>query len=100
LLKQLQDDLDFKDINFVIGRISDCGLDRTKRLEGKKNIRRTQVEFAEFYEHGSWVDTDDLNDRMQDGILIHDMHYTPEGYKILGERFAQHAITLIKAHAN
>jgi hypothetical protein len=37
---------------------------------------------------------------MQDGILIHDMHYTPEGYKILGERFAQHAITLIKAHAN
>ncbi len=100
LLKQLQDDLDFKDINFVIGRISDNGLDQTKRLEGRKNIRRTQVEFAEFYKRGSWVDTDDLNDRMQDGILIHDLHYTPEGYKILGERFAKHAITLIKANAN
>ena len=99
LLKQLQDDLDFKDINFVIGRISDNGLDQTKRLEGRKAIRRTQVEFAEFYERGSWVDTDDLNDRMQRGTLIHDLHYTPEGYKILGERFAKHAINLIKANA-
>jgi hypothetical protein len=99
LLKQLQDDLDFEGINFVVGRISDNGLDQTKRLEGRKGIRRTQVEFAELYERGSWVDTDDLNDRMQDGTLIHDLHYTPEGYKVLGERFAKHAITLIKANA-
>ena len=52
LLKQLQEDLEFKDINFVIGRISDCGLDRKKRLEGKKYIRRTQVQFAKSYPRG------------------------------------------------
>ena len=97
LLQQLQDDLQFKDINLVIGRISDSGLDVQKRLEGKKYIRRTQAEFATSYPHGVWVDTDDLNDREQDGKIIHDLHYTPAGYQTLGERFAQAAIDLIKA---
>ena len=46
LLEQLQEDLEFADINFVIGRISDNGLDVQKRLEGRKYIRRTQVQFA------------------------------------------------------
>lgn len=97
LLQQLQTDLKFKDINLVIGRISDCGLDVQKRLKGKKYIRRTQVEFAESYPRGTWVDTDDLNDRKKDGKIIHDLHYTPEGYKLLGERFAKAAIELINS---
>jgi hypothetical protein len=100
LIKQLQDDLDFKDINVVIGRISDCGLDQQKRLKGKKYIRRTQVEFAESYPRGAWVDTDDLNDRKKGDKIVHDLHYTPEGYKILGQRFAEQAIELIQREAN
>jgi hypothetical protein len=96
LLTQLQTDLAFKDINLVIGRISDNGLDVKKRLAGRKYIRKTQVEFAESHLRGTWVDTDDLNDRKQvDGSIIHDLHYTPEGYKILGQRFADKAIALI-----
>jgi hypothetical protein len=84
----------------VIGRISDCGLDVEKRLEGKKYIRKTQVEFAESHPRGAWVDTDDLNDRKQeDGTIVHDLHYTPEGYKILGQRFAEKSIALIRAKA-
>jgi hypothetical protein len=96
LLEQLQADLDFKKINLVIGRISDCGLDREKRLEGKKYIRRTQVEFAESHPRGAWVDTDDLNDRKEGDKVIHDLHYHAEGYRILGTRFAEKAIELIK----
>jgi len=96
LLKQLQEDLKFKDINFVIGRISDCGLDRKKRLEGKKYIRRTQVQFAESYPRGAWVDTDDLNDRTEGDKVVHDLHYTADGYKLLGQRFAEQAVRVIR----
>ena len=100
LLQQLRTDLGIKDIHLVIGRISDCGLDRPKRLEGRKSIRRTQVEFAASHPRGAWVDTDDLNDRKQeDGTVVHDLHYTPEGYGILGRRFAEKAIALINTKA-
>jgi hypothetical protein len=61
LLKQLQTDLACKEINLV----SDCGLDVKKQLEGKKFIRKTQVEFAESHPCRAWVDTDDLNDRKE-----------------------------------
>jgi hypothetical protein len=96
LLQQLQHDLKRKDINLVIGRISDAGLDQAKRLEGRKYIRRTQVEFAESWIRGAWVDTDDLNDRKQGSEIINDLHYTAEGYRVLGQRFADEAIRLIK----
>jgi hypothetical protein len=100
LIWQIQTDINFKEINVVIGRISDCGLDQPKRLAGKKYIRKTQQEFAESHPRGAWVDTDDLNDRKQeDGKIIHDLHYTPAGYKILGQRFAEKSIALIKANA-
>ena len=99
LLRQLQSDLSFKEINIVIGRISDSGLDNPKRLEGRLNIRKIQKEFAEAHPRGAWVDTDDLNDREVEGKVIHDLHYTREGYRTLGTRFAEKAIGLIKGPA-
>lgn len=96
LLEQLQSDLAFKTINIVIGRISDSGLDNPKRLEGRLNIRKVQKEFAEAHPRGAWVDTDDLNDREVDGEMIHDLHYTKEGYQVLGKRFAEKSIALIR----
>lgn len=96
LYQQLQADLDFKDIDFVIGRISDSGLDNPKRLEGRKYIRRTQAEYAESHPRGAWVDTDDLNDRKVEDKVINDLHYTSEGYRTLGKRFAEKAIALIE----
>ncbi len=96
LLQQLQVDLQRQDINLVIGRISDAGLDQKKRLAGRKYIRRTQVEFAESWPRGTWVDTDDLNDRKQGGKIVNDLHYTAAGYRILGQRFADQAIRLIR----
>jgi len=96
LYAQLQDDLDFEDINFVIGRISDSGLNNPKRLEGRLNIRKVQAEYAEAHPRGAWIDTDDLNNRVVNGKVIDDLHYTSEGYQTLGEHFAKASIALIK----
>jgi hypothetical protein len=99
LLEQLQADLTFKEINVVIGRISDAGLDNPKRLEGRLNIRKVQKKFAEVHPRGAWVDTDDLNDRMVEDEVVNDLHYTKGGYLTLGARFAEKAIALIKKAA-
>lgn len=96
LLGQLEADLAFKKINLVIGRISDAGLDGGKRREGNLTIRRIQQEFAEAHPRGAWVDTDDLNDRKDGEKVVNDLHYTKEGYQILGTRFAEKAIALIE----
>ncbi len=96
LLDQLETDLAFKRINFVIGRISDAGLDGGKRREGIMTIRRVQQEFAEAHPRGAWVDTDDLNDRKDGEKVVHDLHYTKDGYVILGARFSEKAIELIE----
>jgi hypothetical protein len=100
LLAQLQKDLSFHEINIVIGRISDSGLDNPKRLEGRLNIRKVQKTFAESHPRGAWVDTDDLNDREVGGKMINDLHYTKDGYRVLGTRFAEKAIALIKRAAS
>ena len=96
LLTQLQEDLAFKNINVVIGRISDAGLDNPKRLEGRLRMRRVQQEFAESHPRGAWVDTDDLNDRKEGDTVVHDLHYHATGYRLLGNRFAEKAIALIR----
>ena len=100
LLEQLQADLAFKEINLVIGRISDNGLEVKKRLEGRLNVRRIQVEFAETHPRGAWVDTDDLNDRKEGDRMFNDLHYNASGYRTLGTRFAEKAIQLIKGEGN
>jgi hypothetical protein len=98
LLSQLEADLAFQKINVVIGRISDSGLDG-KRSEGSLTIRRIQQEFAEAHPRGAWVDTDDLNDKKDGEKTVNDLHYTKEGYVILGTRFAEKAIALVRKGA-
>ena len=46
----------------------------------------------EYKMNGRWVDTDDLNDFPDSP---NELHYTDEGYRILGERFAEKAINII-----
>ena len=88
LVDQLQADMGRDDVGFVIGRLSDC---RKGGHWGK--VRRAQVEVAEASPRGRWVDTDDLNGP-RNGL-----HYTRDGYKTLGERFAEAAIELVRATA-
>lgn len=97
LYMQLSNDLDNKDINFVIGRLSDFDL-RNSRYPHWTMIRKAQVKVAVSNQKFSWVNTDDLNDGVnRKGKKIeNDLHYSAEGYKQLGKRFAAHALKLIK----
>ena len=97
LLAQLSGDLHRKDINFVIGRLSDWGLKNSGRPDWKL-IREVQVKVADGSPRGAWVDTDDLNDGLnkKGKEIKDDLHYSVKGYKLLGKRFAEKSIELIK----
>jgi len=97
LIAQLSDDLKRKDINFVIGRLSDFGVAQ-KNNSHWTMVRKAQVEVADAYPRGAWVDTDNLNDgnSEQGKLLENALHYSVKGYEKLGERFARKAIDLIK----
>ena len=66
-----------------------------------KLIREVQVKVADASPRGAWVDTDDLNDGLnkKGKEIKNDLHYTQKGYELLGKRFAEKAIALIKKHA-
>jgi hypothetical protein len=97
LIHQLEEDLGRRDLNFVIGRLSDCVMNSPHWVA----IRDAQVQIAEGSKRGAWVDTDDLNDGInKKGKKVkNDLHYTVEGYKILGKRFAEKSIELIQKNA-
>ena len=97
LYEQLGNDLKRKDINFVIGRLSDFDM-ANKRYRHWTMVREAQVKVAESDPRFAWVNTDDLNDGVnrKGKPIKNDLHYSAEGYKILGKRFAQSALKLIK----
>jgi hypothetical protein len=90
LLGQLEKDFNRKDINIIIGRLSDFGL--KKRSNPKwGQMRKVQMALANENPRACWVDTDDLNGEK------HSLHYLkPEGYRKLGERYVEAARKLIK----
>ena len=91
LLGQLRRDLGRDDVDMVLGRISDFGVGQPDR-PGWDTIRAEQVKFVEQDpDHRAWVDTDDLNGNSNG------LHYTRRGYQLLGERFADAAVALLKA---
>lgn len=97
LVDQLCEDLERKDINVVIGRISDHDMNNHEFKYWTK-IRDSQVEYVESNPRSAWIDTDDLNDGVNKGgkPIKDDLHYSVDGYKLLGERFAERAIDLIE----
>ncbi|MEM7391633.1 MAG: sialate O-acetylesterase [Verrucomicrobiota bacterium] len=97
LIDQLSVDLGRKDVNFVIGRLSDFDMDN-KRYPHWTMVRDEIVKLAEANPRGAWVDTDDLNDgkNRRGKDIKNDLHYSAQGYVTLGKRFADEAIKLIK----
>ncbi|MCM2375061.1 sialate O-acetylesterase [Aporhodopirellula aestuarii] len=97
LIGQLEQDLGRDDVNFVIGRLSDFDMANAKYPHWTK-VREVQVEVAEADPRGAWVDTDDLNDGVnkRGKEITNDLHYSVEGYRTLGKRFAEKAIALIE----
>ena len=94
---QVSQDLKRDDVNFVIGRLSDFDM-QNKKYQDWTKIREVQVNVAQKHPRGAWVNTDDLNDgeNRKGKPINNDLHYSAEGYKILGQRFAEAAITLIE----
>ena len=95
LKKQLEEDLQRTDINFIIGRLSDSGFFRRrdkKRVENLhwEEIRKAQQSFADASQQAVWIDTDDLNGEKNELHLI-----KPDGYSMLGERYVDAALKLL-----
>ena len=61
LVEQISDDLQWDDVNCVVGRLSDFDMENN-RYPHWTRVREAQVEFAQSSPHFGWVDTDDLND--------------------------------------
>lgn len=91
LIANLRRDLNQPDMNFVVGRLSDFST-----AAEWEAVRKTQVSIARKDKRGAWVDCDDLNDKEKNGVKRDDLHYTKEGYELLGRRFARQAKALIE----
>ncbi|HAI97298.1 MAG: acetyl xylan esterase [Cycloclasticus sp.] len=100
LIQQLSSDMGRDDINFVIGRLSDHDMDNTI-LPHWTLVRQAQVKVSEADPRGAWVNTDDLNEGKNEKgqHIMNDLHYSVDGYKILGKRFAEKSIELIHNNA-
>lgn len=95
VVARLKGDLKITSINIVIGRLSDYGMNNPEWVK----MRKLQVKYAEDTPNCEWVDCDDLNDFTENGETRNGLHYTKDGYKILGQRFAEKAIELIKKNS-
>jgi len=74
LLDQLEQDLGRKDLNIIIGRLSDFGLKKRSNPMWEE-MRKVQMSLADENSRAVWVDTDDLNGEK------HSLHYVkPDGY--------------------
>ena len=94
---QLKSDLEIETINFVVGRLSDFDMENV-RYPHWTLVRDEQVRYAESTPNSRWIDTDDLNDGVnQNGVAIqNDLHMSVSGYVEMGYRFAQAAIEVIR----
>lgn len=90
LVSRMKAELGIDEMHFVIGRISDYGLNGDE-AEGWTKMRAIQQNIAEEDPLGSWIDTDDLNggdDKQPQGEL----HYPAKQSVTLGERFGRAAL--------
>ncbi|MFT5466177.1 MAG: hypothetical protein ACI8UO_001275 [Verrucomicrobiales bacterium] len=91
LIANLRRDLKQPEMKFVIGRLSDFGKGESAEWTA---VREAQVAVANDDPLGSWVDCDDLNNKEKDDRKWDDLHYTKEGYTVLGQRYARQARAL------
>ena len=96
LLDQFKSDLKIDKMNFVVGRINDYWLSSNKIPDGER-MRALQAKMGESIKGGAWIDTDDLNTGMNPwgGFEVDGGHYPNPGYRVMGQRFARKACTLI-----
>ncbi|MGQ1786183.1 sulfatase-like hydrolase/transferase [Saccharicrinis sp. GN24d3] len=90
------DDLGYGDLGcYGATKLQTPNIDKLAR-EGRMFTDAHSV--AESNPRFEWINTDDLNDGLNNkGIEINnDLHMSVDGYKVMGERFAEKAIQLVK----
>ncbi len=90
LVLQLEADLEIKNMNVVIGRLSDFDM-KNEKYKHWTQIRSIQESLTAAHKRWVLVDTDPYNGD-ENGL-----HHTKDGYVQLGEAFAKAAESLIKA---
>ncbi|MDE0595776.1 MAG: sialate O-acetylesterase [Akkermansiaceae bacterium] len=90
LIANLRKDLDTPEMAFVIGRLSDFSTS-----DHWEAVRAAQVKVAKDDPRGSWVDTDDTNDKEKNGKNHNGLHYTKAGYDLFGQRLVRQAVRMI-----
>lgn len=96
VLEQLKQDLKVTKINYVVGRINDYWT-TDKGLKDGDLMRTTLVKLGEAGPNAGWINTDDLNQGVNPwgGYDECDGHFPPQGYRVIGQRFAKKACLLI-----
>lgn len=89
LVQQIRDDLKRDDVNVVIGKLGSGQLDGRAWSENWAKLRNVQEEACSEDPRWMLIDCDDLEMKKDQ------LHFTPEGYKGMGQRFADAAIKLI-----
>lgn len=94
---QLVRDLNYANINMVIGRLSDFDMTNSVAPHWTK-MREVQVQLANSSPRFGWINTDDLNEGLnfKGKEIKNDLHMSVEGYKKMGVRFAKKSIELIQ----
>lgn len=97
LLGQLKEDFNFKEINVVVGRLSDADVGNKTSWNA---MRQIQEKLVNTLPKARIVNTDDLNDGLQNNNgqtreVKNDIHYSIEGYKIFGERLSSAALQML-----
>ncbi|MEM7374311.1 MAG: sialate O-acetylesterase [Bacteroidota bacterium] len=98
LYKQLQKDLKYRKIHFVIGRLSDFDM-QNERYPHWTMVREIHEKVGDSKKRFAWIDTDDLNDGVnrKGKAISNDLHMSAAGYVEMGKRFAEASIRLIQA---
>ena len=85
------------ELGLVIGRLSDFDMGNQKYPDWTV-VREAQEKVAASNPKFFLINTDDLNDGLnrKDKLIRNDLHYSSEGYKIMGRRFAAACVKIIE----
>jgi hypothetical protein len=99
LYDQLNDEIERKDMNFVIARLSDFDMSNEKYPHWTM-IRNVQEKVGDSNLRFAWINMDDLNDGVDRKVkeIQNDLNMSKDGYVTLGKRFAEKSIELIEAN--
>ncbi|HRJ46510.1 MAG TPA: hypothetical protein PKY38_04055 [Opitutaceae bacterium] len=95
MFANLHRDLRCPAMNVVIGRLGDHAPGVGMQV-GWDAVRAIQMKIAREIPRGAWVDTDDLNDKMEGEKPVNDLHYTKAGYALFAQGLARLCVRLIR----